>query len=578
MEGSPIDDLSRWWENVEGFLELKGKPDWRPLGRDEIAELVALGNRCESWSHLWVNETFQPKAYRNCEFLGQCYLSKSADGKIDGVRLKEVVLGEDITIQNTRELSYLIVGNGCRIIGCGSLGGGKENPWTPFLEIAMGSEMGHRSVWIQPCSSFEDVTRWVLEGKSNQESLELKQKSGLPEAISMSLMMANCDIEGLVRGEGFCLGPSTVIRDSSFLKNVVSVSSLEEKVRLGTGVILRECQLHDGASVLDYAHLERVVVGEQSRLEHKISVEESYIGPDNKLGKGEIVASLLGPMVGLHHQSLLIGSLWPEGRGNVGYGANVGSNHTGRKPDQEFFPGEGCFLGLDTSIKFPSNFSRSPYSLIATGVKANPQKIEFPFSLMMPGNSLRSNDLRDMNEIRPGWVYLHNPYFLHRNEMKFARRRKAKGVKWDHRPLRPKWIPLVYNALRALDKLGEKEFFLKADCPSLGDNVLTRSGLKEGHKAYLELLLHLMRLGVLEGHPISMKIIDFAKTNGWEEDEEACRHGLKEDLARILSSTKRSLGRDTLRGEQIMPDYRNAHPDPEDDMVVLDLESRLKDL
>lgn len=32
-------------------------------------------------------------------------------------------------------------------------------------------------------------------------------------------------------------------------------------------------------------------------------------------------------------------ALWPEGRGNVAYGANVGSNHTGKLADQEAVPG-----------------------------------------------------------------------------------------------------------------------------------------------------------------------------------------------------------------------------------------------
>ena len=86
-------------------------------------------------------------------------------------------------------------------------------------------------------------------------------------------------------------------------------------------------------------------------------------------------SSLVGPFVGFHHQALLIAgewvmdtwcvagvyvltyppacalpvlacasAMWPAGKGNVGYGANVGSNHTGKAPDQELRPGEGCVL------------------------------------------------------------------------------------------------------------------------------------------------------------------------------------------------------------------------------------------
>lgn len=91
--------------------------------------------------------------------------------------------------------------------------------------------------------------------------------------------------------------------------------------------------------------------------------------------QGEVTASLIGPFVGFHHQALLIACFWPAGRGNVGYGANVGSNHTGKAPDQENWPGEGTFFGLASNIKYPFNLVDAPYSLIATGVSCLPQAI-----------------------------------------------------------------------------------------------------------------------------------------------------------------------------------------------------------
>ena len=61
---------------------------------------------------------------------------------------------------------------------------------------------------------------------------------------------------------------------------------------------------------------------------------DSILGHNSGVSEGECTSSLVGPFVGFHHQSLLIASLWPEGKGNVGYGANVGSNHTGKANDQ----------------------------------------------------------------------------------------------------------------------------------------------------------------------------------------------------------------------------------------------------
>jgi hypothetical protein len=79
---------------------------------------------------------------------------------------------------------------------------------------------------------------------------------------------------------------------------------------------------------------------------------------------------------------MLIAALWPEGKGNIAAGANVGSNHTSRAPDQEFWPGEGLYVGLGVNIKYPADFTQAPYTIIATGVSTLPQKVAFPFSLI----------------------------------------------------------------------------------------------------------------------------------------------------------------------------------------------------
>src|SRR5947207_10027121 len=116
------------------------------------------------------------------------------------------------------------------------------------------------------------------------------------------------------------------------------------------------------------AVVDRSVLTEHSHAERHGKVTASIIGPNSGVGGGEVTSSLVGPFVGFHHQALLIAALWPEGKGNVAYGANAGSNHTSRAPDQEFRPGEGAFLGLGVNIKFPADFSQAPYTVLAPGI------------------------------------------------------------------------------------------------------------------------------------------------------------------------------------------------------------------
>lgn len=46
-----------------------------------------------------------------------------------------------------------------------------------------------------------------------------------------------------------------------------------------------------------------------------------------------------------------------------------------RQADQEIWPGEGVFFGLSTVIKFPANYSESPFSVIGSGVTCLPQRV-----------------------------------------------------------------------------------------------------------------------------------------------------------------------------------------------------------
>ena len=171
-------------------------------------------------------------------------------------------------------------------------------------------------------------------------------------------------------------------------------------------------------------------------------MDSSCLGPDSHVSCGEVHHSLLGPSSHSHHQSLLISIISPLGRINVGYGANVGSNHTGRAADQEAFIGEGTFLGLSAVVKFPLDTTEAPYSILAAGTDLPPQKISFPFSLIGKAAAASAPPASDetgakvgatvpppqpaLNQIHPAWILRHSPYTLARSERKYRGRRKSK--------------------------------------------------------------------------------------------------------------------------------------------------------
>ncbi len=155
-------------------------------------------------------------------------------------------------------------------------------------------------------------------------------------------------------------GPATRALGVQWIENSATLSSSEEPVLLGAGVQARDSIFQWGAEVGTSAQVSLSILLEHSGAERQALVTESLIGPNTVVGGGEVTASFLGPFVGFHHQSLLIAAWWPEGRGNIGYGANIGSNHTSRSPDQELWAGEGNLFRAGYGGQVPIELSRRP--------------------------------------------------------------------------------------------------------------------------------------------------------------------------------------------------------------------------
>ena len=319
---------------------------------------------------------------------------------------------------------------------------------------------------------------------------------------------------------------------------------------------------------------------------------QSILGPNSGVAEGEVTASLVGPFVGFHHQALLIAAMWPEGKGNVGYGANVGSNHTGRAPDQEIWCGEGTFFGLGINVKFPADFSRSPYSIVASGVTCLPQKVEFPFSLINTPAAQPPDVSPSFNEIFPGWVLAENIYMLKRNEGKYQKRNKARRERFEFDVFRPETVALMLDARDRLRRAEERPVYTSREIAGLGKNFLTERARQAGIAAYDFYLGHYARRGLLsqlvgrglrpEGPQAAALLAEPSDDPGWEQ-QRAILHAqapagdvvahLQELVARerkIAEDVERSKSRDDARGSRIIPDYEQAHSPAAEDGFIRD--------
>jgi hypothetical protein len=368
------------------------------------------------------------------------------------------------------------------------------------------------------------------------------------------------------------IGAGAELDSAASIRNVTMLSTPEEPCSVNGGALVHDSILQWGVEVTSGAVVESSVMLEHSGAEHDAKVTECVICPNSTIGKGEATASFVGPFVGFHHQALLIAAYWPDGRGNMGYGANVGSNHTSRVPDQELWAGEGMFFGLGCSVKYPANFMRAPYSIIATGVTTLPQRMEYPFSLIVEPTSPREEVPLALNRLIPAWVLSDNLYAIMRNQQKFAARNKARRTSLDLSLFREETVRLMEEAAERLESVTGKEFYRDTDIPGIGKNYLTDADRKHGAETY-------------------RRFITYTR-HSRRREELAARHEAGEDPAAAMSAEERAAAREALtelsgiitamreiltasrekdqrRGRRIIDDYDATHHGLEDDEFLL---------
>lgn len=364
------------------------------------------------------------------------------------------------------------------IVNCGRITSSGEITTEDFygkMEISVGAESGGgRLLALTAESTMIDVGRQL----QSRSKLDTDSPSPIRSSMVFNVLLPGSVIRDTPTVHNVFLYPFSSIEGACSVKN----STLFSYAQISNGSIVSDVLMQFHATISDNSKINNVLLMEHSHCGPSSIVESSIMGPDSHASAGEIHASVFGPNTNAHHQSLLIGVIWPLGRGNVGYGANVGSNHTGRLPDQECTAGEGIFWGLSCIVKFPFDLSMAPYSMIAAGTKLSPQRITLPFSLIVES----SKD--SVNDIIPGWVLQHSPYTLARNDKKYVTRRKAKVHAYytGWKIIRPSTVEKCRKARNLLKKSlgGEENPTPLETTPGIGECRLTERARDCGVRAY----------------------------------------------------------------------------------------------
>jgi hypothetical protein len=278
----------------------------------------------------------------------------------------------------------------------------------------------------------------------------------------------------------------------------------------------------------------------------------------------------------------LIAAIWPEGRGNVSHGANVGANHSSRAPDQEARLGEGTFLGLGVNVKYPIDLSQAPYCFIACGVTLPPQRILYPFSLVNVSSAHRVGVPTYYNEIVPGWGLAENLYALKRTVGKHQSRNHARRNSFTFEIFRPAIVNLIQAAYEMLASVAQvRDIYTDRHLGGLGKNYLTEEHRQQAMWTYrfhtrLYALLGLFERALAAAGErrwwVVERLLDVTTDDPvWEHQRGllTCQlrvgnvaEGLRELpdlLERVSGDIERSKERDDIRGPRIIEDYADIH-------------------
>jgi len=563
MNNSITNELNIWRKKLQ---QLSTSDDGvqlnvRRITREEKNQLEKQGNVISPDCRFWVSDNWSPGNIYNSRFSGTILLSEGC--RVLSSSLEDVLCAPGVEISFCPLIQKIYVDKGA-VLEDSRLYSTKETAYGMGRPVDIGIETGGRSLKFFP-------------------HIRLDELDACPEILPVgyTFIGKGAVVRGTPKVVNSCLSEFSTIDCAQVVENSFISGSEEESVVVRDGAIVRNSLIQWGAEVGDLAIVEDSALLEHSHVERHGKVFSSLIGPNTGVAEGEVTASLVGPFVGFHHQSLLIAAWWPEGRGNIAYGANVGSNHTSRMPDQEIWPGEGMFFGLDSAVKYPCNFTEAPYSIIAFGVTMQPQRVSFPFSLFKTQEEHPLGVRADFNRIIPAWVLSDNIYGVMRNEGKYQKRDKSRRLVWDPRIFRQEIVEKMWIAREKLMNLSGKDVYTYYDDPSLGKNYLLEPDRLKALGAYQFYMEYYVLMGykeVLSGLRAKDEVYqkELMQRMGWDKRsprENLNRYG--EILDIINREILQSRQKDDRRGAQIIDDYGKAHPSAQEDPFVISFDQRV---
>lgn len=314
--------------------------DYRPLTSEEIEALKQNSCWAEDWTSVNVSENFKPNYMHRVMLYGEVNIGgfdKNVEvsqgfvkhSGINNATLRNVTVGDDCLIENIGNfINNYTIGDDCYISNISTMETTEGATYGEGNLISVLNEVGEGNVIL-----FSDLNSQLAAFMVKHFSdKELKEKirqiiktdidNKMPERgrIGNNVKIINTKEITNCMVNDFC-----EVNGASRLSDCTLLGSVHGNVYIGTGVIVENSIIAEGASVINSVKIQDCFVGEACQLSNGFTASASVFFANSYMSNGEACAAFCGPFTASHHKSsLLIGGMFSFY--NAGSATNF-SNH-----------------------------------------------------------------------------------------------------------------------------------------------------------------------------------------------------------------------------------------------------------
>lgn len=449
---------------------------YRSLRIDEIEQLQRQGCVAENWRSITVAENFSPEYVRGVEFYGEVSL-----GSFD----KEVEIAPNV--KRHSGVFYSAIGNyeigdNCYISKVGLLQNTGDAD-TKTKTIAVLNEAGDGNIIAFNGLTSNIAALMVYCNKHKKQAYDNLYNLVRNETLNINTAFGHVghdtiihDVKEIINCQ---IGNFCEITGAQRLTECSIEGSGDANIYVGTGVVMEDCILVNGASVLNNALLTNCFVGEACTISNGFQAENAVFFANSYMSNGEACAAFCGPFSASHHKStLLIGvdiSFY-----NAGSATNY-SNHAYKIGPVHYGTLErGSKTASGAHILHPANIGA--FSMCMNKISTHPDTRNLPFSyvfgdgkktwLVPARNLLTLGTYRDVNK----WPK--------RDKRENNYKRSLINFSW----LSPYVVEKIEKAIDTLEYLQSEYGYDIAEYEYNGC-VIKRSSLVKGLEIYRQALL-----------------------------------------------------------------------------------------